>query len=232
METDFGLMYFKDLKFHYSHKLRMSWEHVPYAAGVYRIVNTFTGKSYVGATQNLHQRIPSHYVRLKGNRHKKKEMQSDYNEYGEYFAYEILLLTEDYERMEVELYPQYSHNTYNKRITPDSGKGLRLEGEALERMALGVSKALKGRTPKNIEFMRSRQRREILEFEDGEFVCEYPSCREAGRVLGVSYKRLNRIVVRNSRGEKVTPLAEYPTRTWTYKDGEPVRIVNRRKDES
>lgn len=48
----------------------------------YRILNTVTGKSYVGVTLNEEQRKYAHFSKLKHNKHHSRKLQDSYNKYG------------------------------------------------------------------------------------------------------------------------------------------------------
>ena len=59
--------------------------------GIYRIVNTQNGKSYIGRTTNFERRFKEHADSLRRNGHKNKRLQDDYNiSTQDLFQYEIL----------------------------------------------------------------------------------------------------------------------------------------------
>lgn len=57
---------------------------------VYSIRNNINGKRYIGSSMNCKARFQQHLSGLKGNRHYAKDMQYDYNRYGDVFSIEIL----------------------------------------------------------------------------------------------------------------------------------------------
>lgn len=60
-------------------------------SGIYRIVNTFNDKCYVGQSANFINRKKWHFTRLKNNKHANRHLQFAYNKYGaECFEFEIL----------------------------------------------------------------------------------------------------------------------------------------------
>jgi group I intron endonuclease len=67
--------------------------HLPETAGVYRIVNTITGDSYVGASVNVRRRCSQHDYQLAANEHYAKEFQKSYNDHG-YKAFTCELIDE------------------------------------------------------------------------------------------------------------------------------------------
>lgn len=52
-------------------------------AGVYQLVCTKNGRRYIGCSTNLVERGRSHIRQLRRGNHSYKEMQKDYNKYGE-----------------------------------------------------------------------------------------------------------------------------------------------------
>ena len=47
--------------------------------GIYRIINRYNNKCYVGQSIHLGPRMKQHFSKLKTKAHKKKHMQKDYN---------------------------------------------------------------------------------------------------------------------------------------------------------
>lgn len=62
------------------------------ASGIYTITNKITGKMYIGESLDIYRRWhDEHIPQLRKNRHYNKELQSDFNKYGEEnFQFEIL----------------------------------------------------------------------------------------------------------------------------------------------
>lgn len=57
----------------------------------YRIVNTLTGKCYVGITANPKERKKAHFKSLRGNYHHSKHLQDSFNKHGEkVFRWEVI----------------------------------------------------------------------------------------------------------------------------------------------
>lgn len=61
---------------------------------VYAIKHNKTGRIYVGSTESLKTRIGQHFQALKSNRHQSREMQTDFNDYGDDFSVYILFYGE------------------------------------------------------------------------------------------------------------------------------------------
>jgi len=62
-------------------------------AAVYEIVNTITGKTYVGSTTMLSKRWTEHKLRLRKGVHESPALQADYDKYGK-DAFEFLTIQE------------------------------------------------------------------------------------------------------------------------------------------
>lgn len=59
-------------------------------SGIYRIVNTKTGRCYVGQTNDLARRKDEHMRKLRNGKHSNKQLQNDFNEDKIFFRFEIL----------------------------------------------------------------------------------------------------------------------------------------------
>lgn len=62
-------------------------------SGVYKILNTATGRSYVGSGKNIYVRLSYHFSRLRSNKHSNIYLQSSFNKHGE-GAFSISILEE------------------------------------------------------------------------------------------------------------------------------------------
>ncbi len=72
---------------------------MPYAVdyiGIYKIVNSITGKCYVGQSQRVKKRIKEHFRLLKNKQHTNGHLQNSFNKYGEEaFTGQIEVVCED-----------------------------------------------------------------------------------------------------------------------------------------
>src|SRR4051812_34022397 len=93
--------------------------------GVYAIVCSGNWRSYVGSTCNFKRRKDQHFTALRNNKHKNKELQYDFNTYGENnFYWEILEDTSVNKLLErEEYYLNNGCNLYNScksyKIAPE-----------------------------------------------------------------------------------------------------------------
>jgi hypothetical protein len=73
--------------------------------GIYQITCTRTGKTYLGSTQNIIERLKKHFTQLKTNTHPNTEMQEDFNLYGEqaFTVSFIKLVHQNYSRKQLYL---------------------------------------------------------------------------------------------------------------------------------
>ena len=59
---------------------------MPYAdqiMGIYKIVNSVNGKTYVGQSQNIKKRVAEHFRLLRNGKHNNPRLQNAFNKYGE-----------------------------------------------------------------------------------------------------------------------------------------------------
>ena len=71
-------------------------------SGIYTIINTITGRQYIGSTKHLEKRRYEHFLSLKHNIHGNRYLQNSFNKYGmQKFDFRIL------ERLDIDgLIPQ------------------------------------------------------------------------------------------------------------------------------
>jgi hypothetical protein len=82
---------------------------------IYYIKCSKTNKLYIGSTTNLKTRLNTHFTELSKNKHKNKELQSDYNLYGiSNFKFGILELLDFKLSDELKHYEQFYYNKYKK----------------------------------------------------------------------------------------------------------------------
>lgn len=95
--------------------------------GVYAIRSIKNGKVYVGSSISLEQRKQTHFTALRKNRHYRRELQEDWNTFGESgFRFETLEMCEPVDRINLELAwinyfksqnPRYGYNVRDPRMT-------------------------------------------------------------------------------------------------------------------
>lgn len=87
--------------------------------GVYAIVCDETWRSYIGESTAIEIRTNEHFSLLRNNSHDNKQLQDDFNKYGEKsFHYEIIELVDDSKNLLVreKYWMQFGQNLYNRII--------------------------------------------------------------------------------------------------------------------
>ena len=85
--------------------------------GIYMIQNSINNKIYIGKTKDLNKRWKRHKRYLKGNYHYNKNLQEEWNEYGEEnFKYIILCECNEEKLNELEEYYIFELMSYDKRV--------------------------------------------------------------------------------------------------------------------
>lgn len=102
-----------------------------YQAGIYHIRNTMTGRFYIGRTGCIYHRWIAHRSELNRGKHKNRELQKDWNNFGEEcFEFVLVLETNNYletQRLEREaILAAMKKNgklLYNAHLVNDYSKG-------------------------------------------------------------------------------------------------------------
>lgn len=92
----------------------MSWSYD--YSGIYKIVNTFNGKIYIGQSKHIRERWSEHKKELRRNKHKNEYLQRAWNKYGEdSFKHEVIELCSEDMLDERECYYIKLYNTLNPK---------------------------------------------------------------------------------------------------------------------
>lgn len=172
---------------------------------IYRILNTVTGKSYIGKTKQERQRRATHFSMLRKNRHYNKKLQRSFDKHGER-AFDFTVLEKGISNgncSEREIY-WINHfdsfqNGYNLTIGGENGNGNGVSCEwngviyasmsdaAIE---LGINRATLGeRLSKGYvcdEDMRGQFRNKQVIWNG----IKYPSIYAAAKALGINKKTM------------------------------------------
>ena len=93
--------------------------------GVFQIKNKVNGKIFVDGNNNLNKIWNRHKTELKFGSHRNKEMQNDWNKYGEEnFVYEIISeLNQENEKLDLNHELKILTNLYLEELQPFGEKG-------------------------------------------------------------------------------------------------------------
>ena len=101
-------------------------------SGIYEIICLVNNKSYIGESKSINHRWKHHKYKLKDNTHDNRELQKDYNLYGDdNFQHKVLLelpddkntrLLEEAKKIRERL--ENGQDVYNKQLTIDQIKML------------------------------------------------------------------------------------------------------------
>jgi len=159
--------------------------------GIYRILNTTSGKSYVGQSTELESRFGHHLWSLRSGRHFNPHLQASFNHHGESaFIFEVVIVCEKHELTNLEQQWIDSldsfNNGYNQRPAADSMAGFKHSDETKRRASEEAKKryeapemreiarqraAIIWANPEHVELMRQIGRKRF----------ETPEQREAAR---------------------------------------------------
>ena len=120
----------------------MQKQNISNEAGIYRILNTVTGKYYIGSANNFRKRYKKHINQLRNNKHHSIYLQRSFNKHGEdLFIFEVVetipkdeLIDNTYlidvEQIWLDTYQPYrKENGYNICPTAGSCKGIKHTAE-------------------------------------------------------------------------------------------------------
>lgn len=162
-------------------------------SGIYCIINSITGKIYIGSSKNISQRIRGHLKDLKANKHRNLHLQNSYNLYGSNSFYfccvetccnDILIEKEQFWMNKSQCYDR----KFGYNIIPKSD---RREFSDEHKLRLSKSHIGNKHTKESIEKIRYHSlirkypsfSKPVLQFDKfGKFIQEYPSILEAGKI--------------------------------------------------
>ncbi|MGE5458097.1 MAG: GIY-YIG nuclease family protein [Methanococcaceae archaeon] len=113
-------------------EIKKNYKETARPLGIYRITNKANGKMFIGSSMNIPARINRHKMELRFNSDNIKELQKDYQQFGEEnFVYDVVDLLEpksdgepDYKK-ELELLEEM----WLEKLQPYDDKGYNLRGQ-------------------------------------------------------------------------------------------------------
>jgi len=159
--------------------------------GIYKILNNFNNKFYIGSAISIYNRFTQHKRLLRNNSHFNLHLQSSWNKYKE-DSFSFIILEECLEgllcqREEFWINHLKANNTkfgYNKRIDCTTNLGIKASKETKEK--LRISHLGYKRSQEVIEKIKQSRYKKICQFDqDGNYVKTYNSILEASKETGI-----------------------------------------------
>lgn len=100
---------------------------------IYAIQHQITKKMYIGSSANVEDRLKSHLIALRSRKHTNKQLQEDFNKYGENYKFYILGEISDSNTKRLEYDFQFKYKTkdpkygYNSKDNGGTGIKIKLE---------------------------------------------------------------------------------------------------------
>lgn len=157
--------------------------------GIYSIVNLINGKTYIGQTKDIYQRLINHRAQLRLNRHENSHLQRSFNKHGENsFKFDVLIYCDLVKLTELEKYyiNQYKE-VYNIREATDNIIHPKRR-PITEETRLKLSLAKKGESPSNLNWLQQSNRRKIAFYIHNELIEIFDSCKDAANKFNISRK--------------------------------------------
>ncbi len=159
-------------------------------SGIYMILNLKNGKSYIGSSREIYQRLMKHRYELRRNKHSNAHLQAAYNKYGEEnFEYKIIEPVIETELIRREQYWCCTLKPgYNKMI-PE-----------INTMEWNTSQREKhSQTMKEYYQENGHNSGKLVKVYDlkGNFLEEYSSITALGKARGINPKRLYAAIERH-----------------------------------
>lgn len=197
--------------------------------GIYKITNSLNNKIYIGSTNtSFNLRWNQHSCSLFGNWHHNQYLQNAFNKYKCEWTFEILEIVNSIINLR-------KREGYWIKSIQDSGiklfnicnvdeNALFIHSEKTRKLISLHRKGINiGILPSNLKDLHNKHKRPIIEKENGIFIREYESTKEAGEILHISYKAINNILTGISKSSRI-----YPNKTWEYKDNKPTKKFSRK----
>lgn len=199
--------------------------------GIYKITNLITGRVYIGSAVKVRSRKNNHYSELRRSLHNNSHIQKSWNKYGEdNFCFEVLEYCSKKELRILETkyceeYECLSNSGYN--IADILEWNPHKSTKEIDWKAAGkkVSKALKGKIPKNLPLIQIKQKRAVTLYVDGVEHSTYESLTQASKEL-----KLPKSTIQNNCAGKTLTIRNFPNYSFKYSDNLPSRKITLNKN--
>lgn len=186
-------------------------------SGIYKLECDCYNYTYIGSTYSKFRlRWNQHSHELINNKHGNSHLQRAFNKHKcnwKFSIVEIISNRDDIlnrERYWISEYESMGVKLFNQRKVEDNL--FTHDEETKKKISDRLKNKKKGIKPSNYEELRRNWLRPILEYEDGIFIREYESIKEAGEIL-----KVDRRYIWNILKGRVRRIRNFPNKVWKYK---------------